>query len=149
VRTLASIRERGKIVSKFYGKAYDTNLVFSSLGDAESAVKIRTNATTYRSRGSKRRRDEVRRYRALGYRRWKDEIDHGRRWAVEGFLEEEVRRGQSSRKSQTLIAEAMQRAWAYDEMACYARARTRKAERQEKARGKAQRRIYSTKQPAI
>ncbi|MGC8632080.1 MAG: hypothetical protein ACP5T2_06700 [Thermoprotei archaeon] len=32
----------------------------------------------------------------------------------------------SSRKPQTLMEEAVQRAWAYDEMACYAKARARK-----------------------
>ena len=35
----------------------DTNEIFNSIGDAESAVKIRKNATTYRC--SRRRRQEV------------------------------------------------------------------------------------------
>ncbi|MFQ1021006.1 hypothetical protein [Tardisphaera saccharovorans] len=80
VTMVAEVREKGKSVKKFYGDgAYDANLVFSSLRDAESAVKIRTNATTYRSRGSKRRRDEVRRYHSLGYKRWKEQTGYGRR----------------------------------------------------------------------
>ncbi|MFQ1020788.1 hypothetical protein [Tardisphaera saccharovorans] len=74
-------------------------------------MKIRENATTYRSRGSKRRRDEIRRYRALGYKRWKDETDYGRRWAVEGFFRMKRKFGDdtTSRKPQTLTAEAVQR----------------------------------------
>ncbi len=127
VRMIAEIRKEGKTVKKFYGDgAYDANLVFFSLKDAKSAVKIRENATTDRSRGSKRRRDEIRRYHALGYKRWKAETGYGKRWAVEGFFSAMKRKfgeDTSARKPQTLTAEAVQRAWAYDAMACYAKAR--------------------------
>ncbi|MGC8632079.1 MAG: hypothetical protein ACP5T2_06695, partial [Thermoprotei archaeon] len=82
-KMLAEVREKGKRVKRFYGDgAYDTNLVLSSLRDAESAVKIRTNATTYRSRGCKRRRDEVRKYHSLGYKRWKEQTGYGKRWGL-------------------------------------------------------------------
>ncbi len=65
---IAEVRKEGKTVKRFYGDgAYGTNLVFSSLKDAKSAVKIRENATTDRSRGSKRRRDKIRKYHSLGY----------------------------------------------------------------------------------
>ncbi len=40
----------------------------------------------------------------------------------------------SSRKPQTLTAEAVQRAWAYDEMVCYAKKKTRKGEIEGKRR---------------
>jgi len=51
VNVLANIREKGKRVKGFYGDgAYDANLVFFSLKEADSAVEIMTNATTYRSR---------------------------------------------------------------------------------------------------
>ncbi|MGC8674589.1 MAG: transposase [Thermoprotei archaeon] len=128
VKAIADVREKGKKIRKFYGiDAYDTNLIFLSLKEAESAVKIRTNATTYRSRGCRRRRDEIRRYHALGYK-WRGETDYGMRWAVEGFFRMKRKFGEvaTARKPQTLTAEAVQRAWAYDTMACYARARTRK-----------------------
>jgi len=138
VTMVAEVRERGKRIKRFYGDgAYDASLVFSSLRDAENAVKIRTNATTYRSRGSKRRRDEVRRYRSLGYKRWKEQTGYGRRWAVEGFflaMKRKFGEDASSRKPQTFTVEAVQRAWAYDEMACYAGARTRKGEARESTR---------------
>jgi len=72
-------------------------------------VKIRTNATTDRSRGSKRRRGEIRRYHALGYKRWRDETDYGKRWAVEGFFRMKRKFGEdaTARKPQTLTAEAV------------------------------------------
>ncbi|MGC8670972.1 MAG: transposase [Thermoprotei archaeon] len=47
VKMLASIREKGKTISKFYGDgAYDTNLVFSFLGNAESAFEGKTRPLT-------------------------------------------------------------------------------------------------------
>ncbi|WP_449462589.1 transposase [Tardisphaera miroshnichenkoae] len=116
VKMLANIRKKGKTVKKFYGDAgYDTNPVFSSLKDAESAVKIRENATTDRSRGCRRRRDEIRRYHSLGYKRWKEQTGYGKRWAVEGFFSAMKRKfgeGTTARKVETLTAEAVQRAWA-------------------------------------
>jgi len=54
------LKEKGIKLKKFYGDgAYDTNEIFNVIGDAESAIKIRKNATTYRCRGSMRRRQEV------------------------------------------------------------------------------------------
>jgi hypothetical protein len=54
------LKENGIKLKKFYGDgAYDTNKIFNSIGDAESAIKIRKNATTYRCKG-RRRRQEVR-----------------------------------------------------------------------------------------
>ncbi len=41
----------------------------------------------------------------------------------------------TARKSQTLIAKETQRAWAYDEMACYAKARARKGKASKKTGG--------------
>jgi hypothetical protein len=54
------LKENGIKLKKFYGDgAYDTNEIFNVIGDAESAIKIRKNATTYRCRGSRRRRQGV------------------------------------------------------------------------------------------
>jgi len=62
------LKENGIKLKKFYGDgAYDTE-IFNAIGDAESAIKIRKNATTYRCRG--RRRQEVREYMKLGYKTW-------------------------------------------------------------------------------
>ncbi|MGC8670973.1 MAG: hypothetical protein ACP5SK_04110 [Thermoprotei archaeon] len=85
-----------------------------------------------------RRRDEIRKYHALGYKRWKEQTGYGKRWAVEGFFRMKRKFGEdtAARKPQTLTAEAMQRAWAYDEMVCYAKKRTRKGKASTKTRRK-------------
>ena len=61
VKHIKLLKEKGIKLKKFYGDgAYDTNEIFNVIGDAESAIKIRKNATTYRCRGSmRRRRQEV------------------------------------------------------------------------------------------
>jgi len=61
----------------------DTNEIFNAIGEAESAVKIRKNATIYRC--SRRRRQEVREYIKLGYKTWAKKIKYGLRWAIEGI----------------------------------------------------------------
>ena len=53
----------------------DTNEIFNAIGDAESAIKIRKNATTYRC--SLRRRQEVREYIKLGYKTWAKDTAYG------------------------------------------------------------------------
>jgi len=66
VKHIELLKENGIKLKKFYGDgAYDTNEIFNSIGDAESAIKIRKNATTYRCKG-RRRRQEVREYMKLG-----------------------------------------------------------------------------------
>jgi putative alpha-1,2-mannosidase len=44
--------------------------IFNVIGEAEYAVK---NATTHHSRGSWRRRQEVRKYMKIGYKTWAKE----------------------------------------------------------------------------
>ncbi len=52
----------------------------------ETAIKIRKDAST-RSRGSPRRRREVREYKKLGYREWAKQKGYGMRWlASEGIF---------------------------------------------------------------
>jgi len=63
------LKEKGIKLKKFYGDAtYDTNEIFNVIGDAESAIKIRKNATTYRYKGW-RKGQEVREYIKLGYKK--------------------------------------------------------------------------------
>ena len=59
-----------------------TNEIFNVIGDAESAIKIRKNATTYRCR-SRKRRQKVREYMKLGYKKFAKKIKYkyGIRWA--------------------------------------------------------------------
>jgi len=68
VKHIKLLKEKWIKLKKFYGDcAYDTNEIFNAIGDAESAIKIRKNATAYRYKG-RRRRQEVREYMKLGYK---------------------------------------------------------------------------------
>ena len=111
-------------LKKFYGDgAYDTNKIFNVIGDAESAIKIRKNATTYRYKG-RRRRQEVRKYMKLGYKKWAKKVKYGLRWAIEGISSSIKRKfGEDLRARSVigLLAEAMQKVWAYDTMVSYAK----------------------------
>ena len=87
VKHIKLLKENGIKLKKFYGDgAYDTNEIFNAIGDAESAIKIRKNATTYRCRGSRRRRQEVRKFMKLGYKKWAKKVKYGLRWAIEGNI---------------------------------------------------------------
>ena len=100
----------------------DTNEIFNAIGEAESAVKIRKNATTYRCRGSRRRR-QVREYMKLGYKKWAKDTVYGLRWVIEGIFSAKGKFGEDlrARSHIGLIAEAMQKMWIYDEMVSYGR----------------------------
>jgi len=86
-------------------------------------MKIRTNATTHLSR---LKGEEMR----SGDTTCWDTGGGGERWVTEGagrkgllLAKRKFGEDTRARKPQTLIVEAVQRAWAYDAMACYARAR--------------------------
>ncbi len=87
---LKKLKKKDMGVKKFYADgAFDTNKFFDCLEESkvESAVKIRKNATTDHCRGSKRRRQEIRRYHKLGYDQWSAEKWYGMRWvATEGIF---------------------------------------------------------------
>ena len=107
------LKENRIKLKKFYGDgAYDTNEIFNSISDAESAIKIRKNATTYRCRGSRRRRQEVREYMKLGYKKWAKKVKYGLRWAIERIFSSIKRKfGEDfrARNSIGLTGEAMQK----------------------------------------
>jgi len=118
------LKEKWIKMKKFYGDcAYDTNEIFNAIGDAESAMKIRKNATTYRCKG-RRRRQEVREYIKLGYKKWAKKVKYGLRWAIEGIFSSIKRKfGEDLRARSVigLIAEAMKKVLAYDVMISYAK----------------------------
>jgi hypothetical protein len=93
-------------LKKFYGDgAYDTNEAFYAIGDAESAIKIR-------------------KYFSLGYKAWSKITKYGLRWAVEGTFSAVKRKFGEDLKARiaiSLLAEAMQKFWAYDEVMAFAR----------------------------
>ena len=123
-RHLKRLKSDGKAISGFYGDgAYDTNDMFDALGDTESVIKIRTNASTDYCRGSKRRRGEVREYNSLGYRKRAEQSRYGMRWpGTEGIFSAAKRKfGENlmATSRRGLTAEAIQRMWAYDIIKCH------------------------------
>jgi len=120
VKHIELLKENGIKPKEFYG-AYDTNEIFNTIGEAESAVKMRKNAATYRC--SRRRRQEVRKYMKLGYKTWAKDTAYGLRWAIEGIFSVKGKFGEDLRARSPigLIAEAMQKMWIYDEMVSYGR----------------------------
>jgi len=94
------------------------------IGDAESAVKIRKNTSTYRRRGSRRRRQEVRKYMKMGYKTWAKDTKYWLKWTIEGIFSSVKRKFGEGLRVRTpigLIAEAMQKMWIYDEMVSHGR----------------------------
>ena len=87
------------------------------------AIKIRKNATTYLCR-SRKRSQEVRDYMKLGYKKFAKKIKYGIRWAIDNiFLSIKRKFGEDLRARSVigLLAEAMQKVWAYDVMVSYAK----------------------------
>jgi len=71
-----------------------------------------------------RRRQEVREYMKLGYKKWAKRVKYGLRWAIEGIFSSIKRKFGEDLRARSLIgllAEAMQKVWAYDAMVSYAK----------------------------
>lgn len=111
----------GVRVREFYGDgAFDTNELFDlthSIG-TKPVIKIRKNASTERSRGSKYRRRAIKEYREKGYKTWADQNQYGMRWpGTEGIFSAVKRKfGENcvSRSIKGLEIEGYQRFWIYD-----------------------------------
>lgn len=125
VKHIRDLKKKGKKPTKFYGDgSFDTNDMFRELhkSNTESAIKIRKNADTSRRRGCRRRRDEIRQFRNLGYKQWAKTKSYGLRWALEGIFSSVKRKfGENTvaRKRDSLVAEGIQRFWAYDTLSNY------------------------------
>ncbi len=111
----------GVNIGRFYGDgAFDVNGLFDLIHSTgtRAIIKIRKNACTYRQRGSKHRRKEVREYQKKGYREWADENNYGMRWpGTEGIFSAVKRKfGENcvSRSTTGLEAEGYQRLWIYN-----------------------------------
>lgn len=117
---LKKLKKDGKKVKKMYGDgAMDSNELFTYLDKEKigSAIKLRSNASTDHCRGSRRRRDEIRKLQECGYKLWAYRKRYGKRWAVEGIFSAVKRmfsENTTSKSEKTLRAEAVQRFWAYD-----------------------------------
>ena len=112
---------KGMNVTEFYGDgAFDTNDLFDLMHHmgARAVIKIRKNASTDHSRGSKYRRKAVREYQNKRYRQWAEENNHGMRWPGTERIFSAVKRkfgeNRVSRSVKGLEAEGYQRIWIYD-----------------------------------
>lgn len=109
--------------------AHDTHTMFNFLGKnhIRSSIKIRKNSVVERKQKcdviSKRRQREVQKYQDLGYVKWAKKVKYGDRWpATEGIFSGVKRKfGENivSMRKQNVLAEALQRFWAYDILQLY------------------------------
>ena len=134
---------KGKRIKKYYGDgAFDTNDTFAQLEELgiESAVPVHIDASPSGGDPSRRRAvrtqfnlpsgpgrwkfHDTKKRRKRMQKRWRDQVKHGLRWpGTEGIFSAVKRRfGENtvSRKKEGLIAEAIQRFWAYDIICSYA-----------------------------
>lgn len=129
---IEKLKKKGKRVTSVAGDgAFDTHSMFGFLdkNNIRSSIKIRRKSVTYDYVGlpffSKRRVKEVKKYQRLGYRKWAKKTDYGDRWpATEGIFSAVKRKfGENvvSSKKENVIAEALQRFWAYDTLQMFGR----------------------------
>ena len=60
----------------------------------------------------------------LGYKKWPKKVKYGLRWAIEGIFSSIKRKFREDLRTRSvigLLAEAMQKVWAYDAMINYAK----------------------------
>ncbi len=107
---------RGIRISKLYGDgAFDANDLFDLMHHmgAMPVIKIRKNASTDHSRGTKYCGKAIREYREKGYRQWAKENNYGMRWpGTEGIFSAVKRKFWEncvSRSAKGLEAEGYQR----------------------------------------
>jgi hypothetical protein len=138
---------KGKKIKKYYGDGkFDTNETFEKLEklDIEAIIPVAINASTKGSDPPRKKsiRDQFKlpegrkihnpnfKFKDTKIRRrkmqkkWREKVRHGLRWpGTEGIFSSVKRKfGENtvSRKTENLIAEAIQRFWAYDVICNYA-----------------------------
>jgi hypothetical protein len=141
MKHVKKIIRSGKKINKYYGDGkFDTNETFDTLDkyDIIPAIPVQINASTRGSKRSRRkviqeqfdlpkgpgkRRDTKTRRKAM-QKKWREKVKLGLRWpGTEGIFSAVKRKfGENtvSRKKENLIAEAIQRFWAYDVICNYA-----------------------------
>lgn len=130
VKQMKKLMKKKKHITNFGGDgAFDTHAMFNFLdhNHIRSSIKIRKNSVVKRRQQcdniSKRRQREVKKYQELGYENWARKVNYGDRWpATEGIFSGVKRKfGENivSMKKQNVLAEALQRFWAYDILQLY------------------------------
>lgn len=144
LKHIKKLRKEGKTIKKFYGDGkFDTNEMFIELENQDSAalipVAINASKNCSKSRrkavieqlgiiGDRGTRDILhnytKEYRRKNLEKWRKRVKHGLRWpGTEGIFSAVKRKfGENvvSRKKSNMIAEAIQRFWAYDTICNYA-----------------------------
>ncbi len=130
IKQMKRIMKKKKHVTNFGGDgAFDTHVMFGFLDkhSIRSSIKIRKKSVTHDYVGlpffSKRRGKEVRKYQGLGYKKWAEKVNYGDRWpSTEGIFSAVKRKfGENmvSVRKKNVLAEALQRFWAYDILQLY------------------------------
>jgi hypothetical protein len=143
MKHLRKLTRRGKHIGKYFADgAHDTNDVFGQLEELgiEAAVPVKVDASPSGSDPPRRRAVRTQFHLPSGpgrwpfhdtkirrkkmQKKWRTSVEHGLRWpATEGIFSAVKRKfGENtvSRKKRNLIAEAIQRFWAYDIICSYA-----------------------------
>jgi hypothetical protein len=130
MKQMKKLMKKEKHITNFGGDgAFDTHAMFNFLdhNKIRSSIKIRKGSVTKVRQPygniSTRRLREVRKYQELGYEKWAEKTNYGDRWpATEGIFSAVKRKfGENivSMRKQNVLAEALQRFWAYDILQLY------------------------------
>lgn len=126
-KQLEEIMDDGGQISKVYDDgAFDARHYFNFLKkhEIESAIRIRSNATT-KSKGSIRRKKEVILFKKLGYKVWAKEKQYGKRWIMTEGHFSALKRGYGdcakTKKVENILLEIKRKVWIYDKVRKYGR----------------------------
>lgn len=120
------IKEGGNIVKSYNDGAFDIRRFFNFLEehDIESAIRIRSNAST-KARGSMRRKKEVLEFKKLKYKKWAREKKYGMRWPMTEGHFSGIKRGYGdgarAKKRKNVLIELKRKVWIYDRVRKYGR----------------------------
>jgi hypothetical protein len=111
----------GNIVKSYNDGAFDNRKFFNFLDKKgiESAIRIRSNATT-NAKGSMRRKKETLLFKELGYKKWAQETEYGMRWAMteNKFSGIKITFGDCAKAKdvENILVELKRKVWLYNEM---------------------------------
>lgn len=124
---IKSITEQGGNVKKSYNDgAFDVKDFFNFLerNSIESAIRVRSNAST-KARGSMRRKREVIRFKEQGYKKWAEDTDYGMRWTMTEGHFSAIKRGYgecaNAKLRKNVLIELKRKVWIYDRVRKYGR----------------------------
>jgi len=119
-------REGGDVVKSYNDGAFDVKKFFNFLEQKkiESAIRIRSNAST-NAGGSMRRKRETLEFKELGYKKWAEEKEYGKRWPLTEGHFSAVKRcyGDCARakKRSYVLLELKRKIWIYDRVRKFGR----------------------------